>query len=270
MKSPEDTPAGRPGALCWGEIARRRELVWILIERNLKIRYKSSFLGFFWSLLSPIFLIAIYGIFLGLIRIPIHLPTLVSGIIVWQFLAMCLGDALHSVVGNANLVTKAAFPRLILPLAMVGANAINFLLSFTVLVVYLAIAGATFGGIGWLPVILLTHAALCLGVALVIGAANVFFRDTEHVLSVVMLGWFFLSPVIYEPQMIGDAFPRWVQVLFFANPMSGILTAYRHALVAPATVDIRLIAMSFAMAWGMLAAGLRVFQAVEPRFGDEL
>jgi lipopolysaccharide transport system permease protein len=252
------------------DVVRRRELVWILIERNLKIRYKNSFLGFFWTLLGPLFLIAIYGIFLGLIRIPVHLPTLVSGIIVWQFLAMCMGDALHSIVGNSNLVTKAAFPRLILPLSMVGANAVNFLFSFAVLVVYLLFSGAAFGAIYALPAIFLTHAALCLGMALIISSANVFFRDTEHVLSVVMLAWFFLSPVIYEPEMIVQAFPGWVQLLFFANPMSGILTAYRGALLAPPTVDFRLIAFSFAVAWGVLAAGLTLFQTVEPRFGDEL
>ncbi len=252
------------------ELVRRRELVWILIDRNLRIRYKHSVLGFFWSLLGPLFLILIYSIFLGLIRIPIHLPVLVSGIIVWQFLAMCMGDALHSIVGNANLVTKAAFPRVILPLSMVGANVVNFLFSFLVLAVYLVVARETFGAWGWLPVILLTQVALCLGMALLIGSANVFFRDTEHVLSVVMLAWFFMSPVIYEPQMITEAFPRWVQVVFFLNPMSGILTAYREVLLSRGGVEPALVALSFGVSWAILGAGLLVFQAVEPRFGDEL
>ncbi|HRV31789.1 MAG TPA: ABC transporter permease, partial [Kiritimatiellia bacterium] len=117
----------------WMDIFSRRELVWILIERNLKIRYKSSFLGFFWSLLAPLSLIVVYSVFLGLIRFPMSLPVLVTSIIIWQFLAMCMGDALQSILGNANLVTKAAFPRVILPLSMVGANAINFLFSFAVL-----------------------------------------------------------------------------------------------------------------------------------------
>ena len=252
------------------DMVRRRELVLILIERNLKIRYKNSFLGFFWSLLGPLFLIAIYSLFLGLLRIPIHLPTLVTGIIVWQFLAMCLGDSLHSIVGNANLVTKAAFPRLILPLAMVGANAVNFLLSFTVLLVYLLFAGAAFGGPWLLPAAFVTQAALGLGMALLIGSANVFFRDTEHVLSVTMLAWFFLSPVIYEPDLVVKSFPAWVQVAFFANPMSGILTVYRQALLSPAAVDPRLLLLSFAVAWAVLGLGLWVFRRAEPRFGDEL
>lgn len=252
------------------DIAKRRELVLILIERNLKIRYKSSFLGFFWSLLSPLFLIGIYSLFLGVLKFPIHLPTLVTGIIAWQFLAMCMGDSLYSIVGNANLVTKAAFPRVILPLSMVGANAVNFLFSFIVLSIYLVVVGAAFGGVWWLPGIMLTQAALCLGMAMMVGAANVFFRDTEHVISVIMLAWFFLSPVIYEPEMIMEGFPRWAQVAFFLNPMSGILTAYRAALLSPPAVDGWLVAMSFGVAWLLFAVGVLVFRAVEPRFGDEL
>lgn len=252
------------------EMVRRRELILILIGRNLKIRYKNSSLGFFWSLLSPLVLIVIYSVFLGLIRIPIHLPTLVTGIIVWQFLAMCLGDSLYSIVGNANLVTKAAFPRLILPVAMVGANAVNFLLSFVVLMVYLAIADTSFGALALLPAVMLTQTALCLGMALLVGSANVFFRDAEHILSVSMLAWFFLSPVIYEPQRVIDNFPTWVHAAFFSNPMTGILTAYRSVLLSQPLPALWLIGLSFGVAWLVLFLGLAVFRAVEPRFGDEL
>jgi ABC-type polysaccharide/polyol phosphate export permease len=106
--------------------------------------------------------------------------------------------------------------------------------------------------------------------ALLIGSANVFFRDTEHVLSVTMLAWFFLSPVIYEPDLVVNSFPAWVQVAFFANPMSGILTAYRQALLSPAAVDPRLLLLSFGVAWSVLGLGLWVFSRAEPRFGDEL
>ncbi len=252
------------------DLFRRRELIWILIQRNLKIRYKNSALGVCWSLLSPLFLILIYSVFLGLIRVPIHLPTLVSGIIVWQFHALCLGDSLHCILGNANLVTKAAFPRIILPLSMVGANAVNFFFSFLVLLAYLLVAGTSFGPVWWLPLVVLTHLALSLGLSLIAGSANVFFRDTEHVLSVVMLAWFFMSPVIYEPNMITEAFPAWVQWLFFANPMSGLLTAYRQTLLSHDPVGLEYIALSFAVCWAVLGVGLLVFRGAEPRFGDEL
>ena len=252
------------------ELVRRRELIGILIQRNLKVRYKNSLLGIFWSMLGPMFLIGIYSLFLGLIRVPVHLPTLVSGIIVWQFLAMCTGDALHSILGNANLVTKASFPRIILPLSMVGANLVNFFFSFLVLLGYLLVAGTAFGPVWMLPLALLTQLALCLGLALLVGSSNVFFRDTEHVLSVVMLAWFFMSPVIYEPDMVMSSFPRWVHLAFFANPMTGILTAYREALLAHHPASWKLIGLSFAVSWSILGLGLLVFHKAEPRFGDEL
>lgn len=252
------------------ELYKRRELIWILIQRNLKIRYKSSVLGVFWSMLGPLFLILIYSVFLGLIRVEIHLPTLVSGIIVWQFLAMCTGDALHSILGNANLVTKASFPRLILPISMVGANVVNFLFSFVVLMAYLFWAGPSFGSLFWLPAVALSQIALCLGLALMIGSVNVFFRDTEHVLSVVMLAWFFMSPVIYEPGMVMESFPEWVHWLFFVNPMSGVLTGYRIALLGSEPVSAELIGVSLAVCWLLLGTGLLVFRCADPRFGDEL
>ena len=252
------------------ELIKRRELIWILIQRNLKIRYKSSVLGVFWSLLGPLFLILIYSVFLGLIRVPVHLPTLVSGIIVWQFLAMCLGDALQSILGNSNLVTKASFPRVILPLSMVGANVVNFVLSFAVLIAYLVWEGGSVGPLWWLPAVFVSQIVLCLGLTLVIGSVNVFFRDTEHVLSVVMLAWFFMSPVIYEPEMVMSAFPEWVHWLFFMNPMSGILTGYRMALLGSDPVPPGLIGASMAVCWLLLGLGLLVFRSAEPRFGDEL
>ncbi len=255
----------------WMDIFSRRELVWILIERNLKIRYKSSFLGFFWSLLAPLSLIVVYSVFLGLIRFPMSLPVLVTSIIIWQFLAMCMGDALQSILGNANLVTKAAFPRVILPLSMVGANAINFLFSFAVLSVYLLIARVEFGALIYLPGIMLTQAALCLGMSLIIGTANVFFRDTEHVLSVVMLAWFFLTPVFYPVArqiefLAAHPVAPW---LVYLNPMTGILGAYRAFFLgqAPAAGGF---AISAAVAVGLLAAGLALFQSSEGRFGDVL
>ena len=254
------------------DIWERRELLELLVVRNLKIRYKNSALGFLWSLLSPLFLIVIYGLFLRVMKFQWDLRMLVTGIITWQFLALCLGDSLHAIVGNANLVTKTAFPRIVLPLSTVCANLVNFLLSFVVLVVYLLLAGAPFPGVWLLPVIVMTQFALCLGVALIFSCANVFFRDTEHVLSIVMLAWFFLTPVIYPVDLVlGNAgFPSWCKTLFFLNPMTGIVTASRMALVGAANQGMLRLCISFASAWLVLAIGAKVFLSHEWRFGDEL
>jgi ABC-2 type transport system permease protein len=253
------------------DLFRRRELLAILVLRNLKIRYKNSVLGFFWTLLSPLLMIAIYAAFLRLLRFfrpgdALFMPRLVTGILVWQFLSMCLTDSLQAVLGNADLVKKSAFPRMVLPLSMVSANLVNFLLSGVVLVAYLQFSGLPIGGAWFLPAVLLTHLALCLGASLILSCANVFFRDTEHILSVGLLAWFFLTPVIYT----ADYIPARFQEVAFLNPMAGIVTAYRWVLMSDRLPDARLILASFVMAWAVLAAGIAVFQGCQSRFAEEL
>lgn len=250
----------------------------MLVARSLKIRYKNSSLGFFWSLLTPAFFIAIYALFAGILGIrgrivgaggPGFLPFLVTGIVVWQFTATCFSDALHAIAGNANLIKKAAFPRVMLPLSMVLANACNFLLTLVVLLIYLLCAGTSFGPAWLLPAALLTQAALCLGLALLISAANVFFRDTEHIVGVASLAWFFMTPVFYPVALQFDflkSAPAW---LVFLNPMTGILEVYRMAFLNLAVTPAG-FAISCAVSLAVLAVGGAVFGAAQGRFGDVL
>lgn len=270
-----------------GEIWNRRELVRMLSVRNLKIRYKNSALGFLWSLLTPGFFILIYALFAGIIGMRgkmigadgateiDFLPFLVTGIVVWQFTATCFNDGLHAVTGNANLVKKAAFPRLILPIAMSLANAVNFLLTLIVLAIYLVLApGIHFQGaaILWLPAAVVAHCALGLGLALVVSTANVFFRDTEHLVGVASLAWFFLTPVFYPPQMQMDILAdklNWPAWLAYLNPMTGIVGAYRQALLGGGAWLTGTL-VSFGVALAVLVVGLIVFQCNEGDFGDVL
>lgn len=254
-----------------------RELLWILIVRDLKIRYKSSVLGFFWSLLTPLCFIFIYAAFARILRFNdgtgTYLQFLIVGVVCWQFLSTCLNDSLHAIVGNVNLVKKTAFPRIILPLAMVLANLINFLLTVVVLVIYLGIAGIPFGPMGWLPVVLVTHLALCTGMALLISCGNVFFRDTQHVLGIVTLAWFFLTPVFYSPEFQIEHLVKYTPHgawLAFLNPMSGILSAYRDIFMGRPHQGLGYLLVSGVVAWAILAVGIAVFQRFQHMFADEL
>jgi lipopolysaccharide transport system permease protein len=252
------------------DIYTHRDLLLIMTVRNIKIRYKNSVLGFFWTLLSPLFLIIIYNIFLKIMRFTSNLPLLVVGIVVWQYLAMCLGDSLHTVIGNTNLIKKSAFPRIILPLAMTLANLVNLLLSLTVVFVYLIAVHSVFGSVVWLPLILLTHFALCLGVGLIVSSVNVYFRDTEHILTIAMLAWFFLTPVIYPISLMTEKFGSAVQHLFFLNPMTGIITAYRSVLLSEPIPGGSMILVSFAVAWTIPLVGVAIFQKLQVKFADIL
>jgi len=258
------------------EIDSHRELLGIMISRTLKIRYKRSALGFFWTLLNPLFFIIIYAVFLKILKFyragdTLFLPMLVTGVITWQFTAMCVNDSLGSILGNAHLVAKTTFPRVIFPLSMTVANLVNFFLSMLILLAYvlaiglLGVAPIRFGYMGLLPVTLLTHVALCLGLALILSALNVFFRDTEHIVGVGMLAWFFLTPVIYDLSYI----PEQYQKLAFLNPMTGIVTTYRAACLGGAIPAPRLVLMSFAIAWMVCLLGVLFFRRLEDRFVDE-
>jgi len=261
------------------ELWTHRALVGILVQRNIKIRYKGSTLGFFWSLASPLFFIVLYGVFLKLVArgFAFDLHVLVTGIIIWQFVTLSVSDALGAVVGNANLIKKTAFPRLVLPVSTVMANLINFLMSGLVLLLYLLLSGASirWALAGWIPVIVLTQTALCIGLSSFVAAVNVFFRDAEHLLGHLLMAWFFATPILYPLSLPLEAIrahlPPAAVALYFCNPMTGLVTAYRRILLdAPLDVPVRLVALSCAMAWLILLGGVALFQKTQSRFGDEL
>lgn len=269
------------------EIYKRRELTWILVQRNLKIRYKNSALGFFWSLLTPVLMIVMYALFASILKFntgsPHYLQFLVTGIIVWQFTSGFLNDSLNAIVGNANLVKKVYFPRIILPVSTVMANGVNFLLTFVVLFLYLMLSGAAdFSAFYWIIPALTLHFALGLGMACLCATANVFFRDTQHIIGLGALAWFFLSPVFYATEMqlgaLGFQNPQLGGIIFL-NPMTGILSAYRTALMgmplmpeaAPGILLSPLwLLLSAAVCFAILFLGIASLKAGDQHFGDVL
>ena len=256
------------------EIWSRRELLWILIVRNLKIRYKNSALGFFWSLLTPLVMILIYAVFAKILKFndgqPRYLQMLVSGIVIWQFLSMCLNDSLNAVAGNSNLVKKTSFPRIILPLSTVLSNLINFLLTLIVLVLYLLFVGMRPTHLWLLPLILLVNTSLCLGLAMIISSANVYFRDTEHIIGVSTLAWFFLTPIFYLVELQLNFMPTDLQWMVYLNPMTGIVAAYRFVFMSIPTASLSDIAISSGVSVIVMVVGIWVFQKAQKSFGDVL
>jgi len=254
------------------ELIARHELVSNFVVRNLKQRYKGSALGFLWSLLHPLFLVLIYLVFIRLMRFSTSMPHLLVGVMVWQFLSLCSGDAAGVVLQNAALVKKTWFPRIILPLAAVLSNLVHFALSLLVLAVALPLLGVS-PGIAWLhlPWLIALQFLFCLGISLGLSALNVFFRDVEHLVPIALMSWFFVTPVIYSADLVlgNQTLPDWVAPVFFANPMTALLTWYRHAFLGDPLPTVAL--------WpGLLGVfvvfllGALIFTRLEPRFADEL
>ncbi|HEY6000247.1 MAG TPA: ABC transporter permease [bacterium] len=254
------------------EVLSRRELVGNLVARNLKQRYKGSALGFLWSLLHPLFLVLIYLVFIRLMRFPVRLPSLLVGVMAWQFLALCTGDAAGVILGHASLVKKTWFPRLILPLSAVLANLAHFLLSLLVLAAVLPALGAP-PRAGWLllPAVIALQFLFCLGLSLGLSALNVFFRDVEHLVPIGLMSWFFVTPVIYGAEQVvrNPGLPPWAATTFLANPMASLLAGYRHLLLGEPLPPLGLWP-ALAGALAVLAVGGLVFARLEPRFADEL
>ena len=249
------------------EIHSRQELLWLLVKRTLKIRYKSSVLGFFWTLLNPLFMILIYLVFIKIMRFNTPLAILLTGIIPWQFLVMSLNDALGIIVGNANLIKKTQFPRIILPMGMLIANLINFLLSLGVLVCFLALLRIPLTyKIVFVPFIVCIHCCFISGLVFIITTLNVFFKDIEHLLGVVLLAWFFVTPLVYPISLVPQIFLSF----YMLNPMVGIVELYRSVFLGmpfPGWYPV-IAAVSFSVV--ILWIGLWVFYKGEVYFADEL
>lgn len=266
-------PAAKTNALSllkevFSLLGTRRDLVRYLMIRNIKIRYKNSSLGFFWTLLNPLLMMLIYFVFIRLLRFSVDLPFLITGVICWHFTNLCLNDSIGTVAGNTNLIKKVYFPRVILPVSMVLANAVNAILSFVVLFAFLLIFKIGFtANLLLLPAVFLVHLLFCLGCSLVLSALSVYFDDTKHILSAVLQAWFFLSPVIYPSTMVPDRFIPF----FIANPMTGILSMYRQCFLNTHW-DWTLPAFAISTGFAVLATvlGMIFFEKYQRYFADEL
>ncbi len=212
-----------------------RELLWNLVARDLKSRYRGSALGLLWTVLTPLFMALIYFFFLGfLMRAPLDPKELIIGVFAWQFTVQAMQSGMSSITGSSNLVKKIYFPRIIIPLATTLSALINYLLMLVVQLVLLVILMSMNGGglnaatLG-LPVIIAYHFMFNLSLALFTAASNVYFRDTQHLVGLFLSAWFFLSPVMYSLNLVRDmAGGRdWISELYMLNPLSVIITAYR-------------------------------------------
>ena len=260
------------------EIVLRRAMLGQLIGRNLKIRYKASVLGFFWTLLNPLLMAGIYGLFMSMLGRSMRIDAIFIGVFAWQFTMMCIGDGTNLVISNGNLIRKVYFPRIILPLATGGANIINFFLMLAVLGLILVLRAP-----GDAPLHILTHLPALLGIVVLhlffnlgiiclVATANVFFRDTEHIVGILTTAWFFLSPVMYPVELVAAHWPKALPI-YLLNPMAGFLGVYRSSLLPPLASDAVatpwvFLLPSFGIAVLVALGGFLLFQIKQRDFAD--
>jgi ABC-type polysaccharide/polyol phosphate export permease len=262
------------------ELYQYRELVRNLVVRDLKVRYKNSVLGILWSLLNPLLMTLVFTIVFTLMipngDQPYYPVFFMCGFLPWRFLASSVSGATGTIVNNSNLIKKVYFPREILPISDVLSNLVNFLLAMVVLfamifVVQIKLTPAVL----MLPLIILAQLMFIAGLALILSTANVFYRDTQHILEVVLQAWFFLTPIFYPITILPDSaeilgmtinIQLWVRRL---NPMASLIASYRDVLYRGVPTGLDFFLRTFATCLVVLVVGYLVFSRFSHLFGEE-
>lgn len=253
------------------ELWEYRDLLFFLTRREIKVRFQQTFIGFLWIILQPIIQMLIFFLILGvLVKVPtdgIPYPIFfLSGFIVWQLFSQIVNSSAYSLLGNIGVIIKSYFPRLALPLSSTISSLVDFFVAFALLLVFLIanhfpITTRYF----LLPVLLIITTIFSSGVGLLFGALMVVFRDTKNLLGFVMMIWMYLTPIMFPISIV----PKEYQFLFYLNPITGLVEAFRWAVLAqgefPAFTNLLL---SFVVAVIIWFAGAVAFRSMENKVAD--
>jgi lipopolysaccharide transport system permease protein len=261
---------GRAERHYWRDLWRYRELMYFLAWRDIAVRYKQTVIGVVWAVLKPALTMIVFVAFrrlAGLSGGPVPEAVLVlAGVLPWQFFSAALSDSAASLVGNANLISKVYFPRLIVPCAAVVTSLVDFLITM----VFLAGVMAIYGFVpGWqmvvLPFFVLLTFGLSIGAGLLLAALNVKYRDFRHIVPFIVQFGLFISPVAFTSSSVPE---RW-RTLYALNPVVGIIDGFRWSLLRGETpLDFGLLSVSLIVTGVLLVSGVWYFRRMERSFAD--
>lgn len=253
------------------ELYQYRELLKNLVIRDLKVKYKGSVLGFLWSLVHPIMMIAVYTVVFRYIIIRDKTSNfaafLTIGVVCWHFLAMTLSSSTNVIVANSNLIKKVYFPREILPISIVLSNFVEFLLTLLVLFPALMLFKVH---LRWfvvlLPLLFVLQILFNTGISLFFSCLNVFYRDVTHLIRILLLAWFWICPIVYPLHSI----PERLHFIYLLNPMASFIVCYRDLLFRSRIPTLSLLTVLFLTTMAALVVGYHVFRRYEHRFAEEV
>lgn len=256
------------------EVWRYRDLLYFLIWRDIKVRYKQTLLGAAWAVLQPLTTMVVFFFVFRVVAgvesdgVPYQVFAF-AGLVPWTFFATGLSMSANSLVGSQNLIKKVYFPRIVIPLATVLAGVVDFAIAFVVLLALMLWFGVQPTlAIVWLPAFLLLALITALGVGLWLSALNVQFRDVRYTIPFLTQLWLFATPVGYSTQ---DAAAKLVEpwsTLYALNPMLGVVEGFRWALLGTETRPGTMVWLSAAAALAVLVSGAYVFRRMEKSFAD--
>jgi ABC-type polysaccharide/polyol phosphate export permease len=251
------------------DLYRFRELLSLLVSRDLKVRYKRSVLGMLWTLLNPLLQMAVYTVVFSTImriRLPAFPVYLLAGLLPWTFLSVSTTAAAHSLLNNQGLIRKVAVPQAVYPLAVVASKLVDLAFSL----VPLAILAAALGrppGLSWLAVVpaMVFAIAFTTGLSLVFSSLMVFFRDVRHLIDILFQVWFYLTPVIYPASYLENLPYPWARTLLSLNPAAPIVACFQQAIYEGRFPDGATFGAAAACAAVALVAGFTAFERMQDR-----
>lgn len=247
-----------------------RELLKTNITKDIGGKYKKSFLGVLWSFLNPLLQIAVYAFVFQVVlksNIPNYAVYLCCGLIPWQFFSSIVNRGAATIIDNGNILKKVYFPREVLPVSLVTSEAVNFLISTIIILCFVV-----FGKIGlsvnilWYFVVLLIQYLVSIGIAFIVSAITVYFRDLLHILGIIMQLLFYATPIVYSVEQVPEKF-LWIMKL---NPMSYLITSYRDIFYFKTAPSMHNLLIAIAMGVILVGVGLVTFKKLEKRFAEEL
>lgn len=252
------------------ELYAYREMLYNLVKKNLRVRYKGSLLGFLWTFINPLLQLVVYSVvFTMILRVQVENYSiyLFVALIPWFFFSTAILDSTSCIISNKDLVKKIYFPRLIIPLSVATTAFMNMLFSMVIVLIALQFSSV---GISiyvlFLPIIMMLQFVMVIGACFLFASFNVFFRDLEHILGIVLMSWFYLTPIIYTMDMV----PERYMSLYLLNPMTPVIEAYRDVLYYKQIPQLDSLFSILGLSLVTLVIGYAVFQKLQRGFAEEL
>ncbi len=265
-------PSSGWASLGLGELWSYRELLYFLIWRDVKVRYKQTAIGAAWAIIQPFFSMLVFSLFFGkLAKMPsdgIPYPVFsYAALVPWTFFAQGLNQSSESLVGSANLIRKVYFPRLVVPISAVCSGMIDFTLAFITLLFLMLYYGIVPTiNLVWLPLLLLLALTTSLGTGLWLSALNVNYRDIKYTVPFLIQFWMFATPIVYPSSLLKEPW----HTLYGLNPMVGVIEGFRWALLGTKTAPGPMILVSVLVSLIVLAGGAFYFRRMERTFADTI
>ncbi len=252
------------------EIYNYRELLKTNIKKEIRGKYKGSWLGVLWTFLNPLLMLAVYAfVFPYILRVNVDNYTIfmIVALIPWNFFTTAIQSGTGSVVANGNILKKVYFPREIIPISITTSQLVNFLITCIIMAVFIIFSGVGFSAhVLLFPLLVLIQYILILGLTFILSALTVFVRDIDHFVSVILMLGFYATPIVYQGEML----PKKFQIFLKLNPMAQLVEAYRSILYYHRMPD-----MTMLIIWGLgsvaiLVIGYLIFKKLEKSFVEEL